>query len=218
MVSSKIVPFQEPPPPGRLIDSDSDEGDNEENDEEVMRLDQRGIITRNIEPYADDRKLYKPRINKNSRLEYWAEILTQIKSKRKKIKGFATWRPAEQESIEEYNDFPLFYVYLVHFITSSRWDQFYLNWLLLWLILFILKIDFSSNIILQKYITINILFIPPLGMILCQLLPTIGTVYLICRCNDLLRHAGRRNCIHWSICSVLLAQYFEYFYFGGIKQ
>jgi hypothetical protein len=42
-------------------------------------------------PFADDIKLYQPRIDKQSRLNYWASIIVQSNARRVQPMGFKKW-------------------------------------------------------------------------------------------------------------------------------
>eukprot|EP01034_Spumella_vulgaris_P022493 gene22493-28621_t len=54
-----------------------------------------------------------------------------------------------------------------------------------------------------------------LGMFICQLIPPLGMWYLTHYCNDLVLFKGALKFQSWAFGAALMAQYVEYFYYGG---
>ena len=64
-------------------------------------------------------------------------------------------------------------------------------------------------------LTPQTMVVPLLLMFIVQCIPTFGIMYLMIRCNDLVRFQARGKIGGWAYCSVLVAQCIEYWFYGG---
>lgn len=177
--------------------------------------------------YADDTNLYRPRLTAEQQCEYWLELL-KTKARRTVPKGFISWiksykKDGEDDNIDD--QFPQSTTQMVKFITSIYWDRVYLGLFLIWLLVLIYIQDGwadkyappSAGGVSAKDAPSGSMLIPIIFMVLSQIVPTIGVIYCVARCNDLTKHLAAKNSQFgkWAFTSVLVGQYIENFYFGG---
>eukprot|EP01033_Poteriospumella_lacustris_P007363 gene7363-5300_t len=121
-----------------------------------------------------------------------------------------------------YTAFPATVRYAVHFCTSNYWDHFYINMLIVWLILIVFFVDGWAKHYIPILVTMNagnaLVLLPPLAAFMTQLFPLIGTVLLMHNCYDCVHFYAAENFQNWAIASCLMAQYVEYFYYGGRRR
>ena len=182
-------------------------------------------------PYADDINLYVPRQTDDQQCEYWVELL-KTKARRTVPKGFVSWIKSYRKDGEDENkddQFPQSTTQLVKFVKSIYWDHMYLGLFLLWLLVLIYVKDGwadkfappSAGGVSAKDAPAGSMLIPIIFMLLSQIVPTLGMVYCVARCNDLTKHLaakvvkGDPSFGHWAFTSVLVGQYIENFYYGG---
>uniref|UniRef100_A0A7S0SVQ4 Uncharacterized protein n=1 Tax=Chromulina nebulosa TaxID=96789 RepID=A0A7S0SVQ4_9STRA len=99
---------------------------------------------------------------------------------------------------------------MFNFFTSQRWDQWYLNFFLVYILLEIIGDSKYHN-----RIPTTVRYVPLAFMIVTQLVPTIGTTYMMWRCYDLMHLMATKTFGKWAFASVIIAQYIERFYLGG---
>ena len=171
--------------------------------------------------YADDEDLYKPRISREQRVLYW-QHLVQNKGRKVPPASFTPWIKifAEEAKDEELKEFPSLYIIILGRLVSNVWDYCYLFLFLVWLVLLLFRYDTKFNKMISPGlvpagIPEGALHLPLLLMFLCQLIPCIGASYCIVFWNDLVKVIARKKLSNWSFVAVLLAQYFEFNYYGG---
>lgn len=64
-------------------------------------------------------------------------------------------------------------------------------------------------------LTPTTMLLPLVFMFLVQLVPTLGMMYLISRCNDMVRFYSRNAMNRWAYTSALVAQCIEFWFYGG---
>lgn len=165
-------------------------------------------------PYADNEKLFQPRIKRGPRLKYWEQIVTQVHADRVKPKGFKPWVMEETATDNEAENYPILYVWLLKVSTSALWDHWYLNLFMIWLILLEIYMDRITSSETSSFIQF-IVSGPLVVMVILQLIPIGGSIFLICRCNDLMHLFASKNFPDWNFGTIMMSQYFEHFYFGG---
>lgn len=183
------------------------------------------LLNAKTTPYADDFTLYKPRLTVEQQCEYWLQLL-KTKVRRQVPKGFVSWVKSVKKVDDDDNlddQFPSSTTQLVKFITSVVWDRIYLGMFLLWLLVVIYIQDGwadkyplpSAGGVSAKDAPAGTMLIPVIFMMLSQVVPTVGVIYCVARCNDLTKYLASKNFGDWAFTSVLVAQYIENFYFGG---
>ena len=183
------------------------------------------LINAKTIPYADDVTLFKPRLTVEQQCQYWLELL-KIKARRQVPKGFVSWVKSFKAADADDNlddQFPRSTTQLVKFVTSVVWDRIYLGMFLLWLLVVIYIQDGwadkyalpSAGGVSAKDAPAGTMLIPIIFMLLSQVVPTIGVIYCVARCNDLTKYLAAKRFGHWAFTSVLVGQYIENFYFGG---
>ena len=199
------------------------------------------LLNAKTEAYVDDTDLYKPRISRQQRYNYYHKFL-ELNGHRRRSKTHL--------DVPELEHYPTIFVYLFAFIRTNRWDQWYLNFFLLWLILVIVFTDGWVNQlapIVNTYNTNNNLLQIPLAiMLVTQIIPFFGSLFFVHFCNDLMHLIASKNFQQWvsfyrfqsffdvgiydlyflhffflvqwnlqAFASCLVSQYVEYFYYGG---
>eukprot|EP01038_Epipyxis_sp_PR26KG_P008263 gene8263-11183_t len=173
------------------------------------------LLTAITDLYVDDSDLYKSRITRNERYEYFIQLQTNNQNReRKPPPDHQSWMSQEIATDNELLNYSYSYRILIYFFTSNKWDHLYINMFILWMLMLIAIVDKWT----EKYlplITPDFMVIPPIVMIISQIIPISGTIYFVCKGNDLARSIASVNFQDWAFSSALVAQYIEYFYFGG---
>ena len=104
------------------------------------------LLMAKTEEYADDSELYRPRISRDMRLDYWEKMVDQ-KVRRKAPKGVMTYQEAwmQGDYDAEGPTYPSIFVWQLALIRSQMWDYLYLLFLLLYLLIIIAVYDGLGN-------------------------------------------------------------------------
>ena len=161
------------------------------------------LLNAKTEAYVDDINLYNPRTTIEQRLTYWRNLL-DINGSRPLPDDHIPWIARELVEGDEYSQFPSRLINIFHFIKSRRWDQLYIDFFILWILLIIYiaeDIDAKFNLNLSVYISINSIYllVPPVIMLFTQLIPLLGTVFYVHFCNDLVHYFARSTFSQWVI-------------------
>ncbi|RYH15770.1 hypothetical protein EON65_31185 [archaeon] len=161
-----------------------------------------GLVTRQnplllakTDDYVDDAALYDPKITRDDRLKYYDFLLAHGKQWKIRKKKRASEHSALNEN-EELN-YPQNLVRLFKIIRSNRWDQLYMDCLLLFLVLVIFFIDGWAALLGMASVQDSILTFPLIGMLVCAIVPCMGTVYYTHYCNDLVLYLASVDFSHW---------------------
>lgn len=150
------------------------------------------LLSAKTEDYADDIDLCKPKISRQERYDYYQELLS-INKDRKNSTNLVV--------LNEIQYYPKPFVWAFAFIRSNRWDQWYLNWLLLFFVMIIFFTDEWAKIFAPFLLTMNdnnqLLMIPLALMLVCQVIPLFGTIFFVHFCNDLVRLIASQNFQQW---------------------
>eukprot|EP01031_Cornospumella_fuschlensis_P042829 gene42829-52332_t len=194
--------------------------DKKDNKKETENNKKKGLVSRQnplllakTEDYVDDIGLYEPKITRDDRLKYFDFLLAHGKQWKIKKKKGGNQETALFEN-EELN-YPQKIVKLFKVLCSNRWDHLYLDCLLLFLILVVFFLDGWAALIGMDALQDSILTYPLIGMIVCAGTPCMGIVYYTHYCNDLVLFLASVNFNHWAFPACLIAQYIEFFYYGG---
>lgn len=183
---------------------------------------QNPLLNAITDKYVDDISLYKPRIPRGQRYEHWKKINNLNLPKKQHIVDKDCWMSQELGVKYSYTAFPAPVRYAVHFCTSNYWDHFYINMLIIWLILIVFFVDGWAKHYIPILVTMNagnaLVLLPPLAAFMTQLFPLFGTVLLMHNCYDCMHFYAAENFQNWAIASCLIAQYIEYFYYGGRRR
>lgn len=175
------------------------------------------VKTAKTEEYADDSNLYEPRVNRDDRLQYYANLVQNNKIPYTlPPKDFDSWvnqNSATEKLLEKYADR---LKKTLQFITSPNWDFAYIYGFILWVLLTAVVTDGFVPESLGFTYQSPIVALPIVVMIVSQICPAVGSILLIRHCNDLTRQLAQIDFINWSVVSVLLMQYMERFYYGGV--
>lgn len=194
---------------------------NETNDQprRNVRAKANPLLTAVTDFYVDDTTLYKPRIGRSDRFTYWSKLQELNLPKKPQHIDEESWLGIEAGYLNQRSVYPKFHQSLLKFVTSNYWDQLYLNFFILWLLLIIFVVDGWADSVAPFILNFNfgnIFFIgPPLLMFLTQIPPLCGTIFLMHYGNDLMHHVAGEHFQSWAFVSCLLSQYIEYFYYGG---
>lgn len=169
--------------------------------------------------YVDDESLYIARISTKKRLEYWAQLILNDENRTLRVpSNFKSWLKADIASKEDkWAEFPVRLVKIFSFITSNRWDQWFNNFFILWLLIVIFVSDGWAAMYgpMLHSVGEGIALLPIFAMMITQLVPFFGTIYFIHHCNDLVHYSASISFGKWAFAAALTAQYIEYFYYGG---
>ena len=166
------------------------------------------------EEYVDDRELYVPRISSEDRNQYWQQLL-QNKTHLLPPPEFDSWVNQNSDVAKQLENFDPRLIRMVKFITSCRWDFAYIYGLMLWSLLVPAIVDGFVPESLGLTYQSSVALLPIVVSLLSQIIPSIGIVLLMHRCNDLVKLLAESLFTEWSFAAVLLAQYIEFFYYGG---
>jgi hypothetical protein len=188
-----------------------------------------------IERYVDDGELYKQKYSDYSRIKYWEFLLDRHRPPRLPF-GHQSWasQGGNNNFGEEIHHYPSMMVSLLASTVHHYWDYMYLYLLGAWILLMTAHYD----PLIREYvlIPIELLYFPLLLMVFTQLIPTLSVIYLVTRCNDLVKLVASRTFGSWvrpvsrhlhhvslslssqAFTAVMLAQYLEYTYYSGHKR
>lgn len=159
------------------------------------------LLSVKTEDYVDDLELYKPKITRQERYDYYQELLI-INKDRKDSTNLVV--------LSEIQYYPKSFVWAFAFIRSNCWDQWYLNCLLIFFILIVVFSDGWVKLFAPFLITLNannnLLMIPLALMFVTQIVPLFGTVFFVHFCNDLVRLIASQNFQQW-VSLILIASF-----------
>lgn len=173
-----------------------EDGKEEKGEGKKKKKKERGLYVVPVEEYVDDGELYKDKYNNISRLNYW-EFLIDHPRRKKLPKEFVGWTAQSQR--DNFSVDILNYTGLSRFVLSVAatpyWDYLYLYLLGLWVVLMVVYYDELCRvyILLPK----TILLLPPMMMFVAQLIPTLLSLYVITKCNDLTKLVARQTFCFW---------------------
>jgi hypothetical protein len=104
-------------------------------------------------------------------------------------------------------------------VISPFWDYLYLSIFIAFLIIIAL-VDSKSEIPADIYSNLsspNVLIALLLIMFISQITPVIGIIYFMRYHNVITHIKAQEDFGKWAFLTVLLAQYIEHFYYGGVK-
>lgn len=170
------------------------------------------------EEYADDTDFYLHRLNRDQRVEYWGHALELNPGKIEKLPddSFQGWTAIRRRPpADSLTNYPGYLLSLLKIITSPLWDRIYLYFFGLWIILEIVVTDNFIPPSVGIGTGSPVLLLPLVVMLLSQAIPICGTSFFVNYYNDLTRAYARKEFTSWAFCAVLVAQYIEYFFYGG---
>ena len=133
---------------------------------------QNPLLNAKTDDYADDNLLYLPRSTAKERIKYFKRL--QELNPHRKDSDYAI-------QLEEIRFYPKRHVWLFGFIRNNRWDQWYMNLFIIWMILLIAYVDGWAKAYAPMLISLNannnLLLLPPVFMMICQLIPLLGTLF-----------------------------------------
>jgi hypothetical protein len=149
-----------------------------------------------IERYVDDGELYQQRYNDYSRVKYWEFLLDRPRPP-KLPHGHQSWSTQGGNSnfAEEIRHYPTFEKRLLAFTVHLYWDYAYLYLFGLWIIL--MTAYYDSLVRLYILIPTYLLYFPLLLMTITQIIPMISIIYLVSKCNDLVKLVASRTFGSW---------------------
>jgi hypothetical protein len=177
------------------------------------------LLSAVTEQYVDDTSLYQPRISRRDRWNFWEKVEELNLPPTKLIVDKNCWMSQDLGIKNSFTAFPFIIRAATRICTSNYWDHFYVNMMFIWLILIIFFVDGWAQSYLPILIVINagniLILLPPLAALMTQFFPLFGTVVLMHTSYDCVHFYAAENFQHWAIASCLVAQYIEYFYYGG---
>lgn len=172
------------------------------------------------EVFVDDDGIYKPRITRKQRMDYWKQILQQYKVKKPLTtislsKESLVFHDNNHDDIEkEISQFSKRFVQFTKRMLSERWDHVYLNCFMIWLI--IVSIIQSTYWKYSDYSEL-VIVLPLLIMFLSQLIPILCSIVIMIFHRKLIYALASINIWKWSFVVVLVCQYLERFYFTSFQ-
>ena len=159
------------------------------------------LLDAKTEAYVDDSELFMPKTTRKDRSDYWMQIVGN-RGKRVPPPGFKSFLARAMAKDTEIYNYPKIYTFLLKVTTSAMWDQWTINFFIIFLILIVFIYDGYARKYVPKLVTMNgdgnaIIMLPALAMFLCQLIPACGGFYLTHYCNDLVLYAASNNFQHW---------------------
>jgi hypothetical protein len=149
-----------------------------------------------IERYVDDGELYQQKYNDYSRIKYWEFLLDRPRPPKLPF-GHQSWanQGGNGNFGEEIHHFPKWNVYLLAVTLHHYWDYMYLYLCGAWIVLMTAHFD----PLVREYILIPtyLLYFPLLLMFVTQLIPTLSVIYLVSKCNDLVKLVASRTFGSW---------------------
>lgn len=144
---------------------------------------QNPLLNAKTDDYADDNLLYTPKITAKERFNYFNNYMKL--NKNRKNSDYAI-------ELEEIKHYPRKHVWIFGFIRSHYWDQLYLNLFLIWLVLIIALVDGWAKTYAPMLISLNannnLLLLPPVFMLICQVIPLVGIIYYMHYGYDLVHY------------------------------
>jgi hypothetical protein len=149
-----------------------------------------------IERYVDDGELYQQKYNDYSRVKYW-EFLLDRPRQPKLPHGHQSWttQGGNANFAEEILHYPTFEKRLLALTVHHYWDYAYLYLFGLWIIL--MTAYFDSLVRLYILIPTYLLYFPLLLMVFTQIIPMLSIIYLVSKCNDLVKLVASRTFGSW---------------------
>ena len=175
MVDAKVAPTEENKEAAsapKAVDTSGsgniEGGDGASNRPKVSRKNKNYyLLMAQVEAYADDSELYKPRITREVRLQYWEKMIAQ-KSRRTRTPGSGgisyqeAWMKGDYDT--EGPTYPSFFVFWLAIINTALWDYLYLFLLLLFLLMNIAVYDGLGSGILDVQSSANSTMAVPIGV------------------------------------------------------
>lgn len=168
------------------------------------------LLDAKTDAYVDDGELFVPKTTRKDRSDYWMQIVGN-RGKRIPPPGFKSFIAKVMATDTEIYNYPRVYAIMLHVTTSSLWDQWTMNFFILFLLLVVFIYDGYAEQFAPTLVTMNgpgnsIIMLPLLAMFFCQLIPACGGFYLTHYCNDLVLYAASMNFQHWVSPSSLLSR------------
>ncbi len=111
------------------------------------------LLTAEVEQYADDSELYKPRISREMRVEYWQKMLDQrVRRERPENAGMTyqeAWMAGDYDT--EGPTYPSLFVLQLAIVKSKVWDYAYLIFLFLYLVINIAVYDGLGSVVASQF-------------------------------------------------------------------
>ena len=114
--------------------------------------------------------------------------------------NFDSWIKNEiADTVDQWFRFPSRLTYLFAFIRSNNWDQWFINFFIFWLFLAIFIGDgwAAKYVPFQLNMQNELLMLPIIAMLICQIIPFLGTIYYMNYCYDLVHYSAQINFSQW---------------------
>ena len=114
--------------------------------------------------------------------------------------NFDSWIKNEiADTVDHWFRFPSRLTYLFAFIRSNNWDQWFINFFIFWLCLAIFVGDgwAAKYAPFQLNMQSELIIIPIIAMLICQIVPFLGTIYYMNYCYDLVHYSAKINFSQW---------------------
>lgn len=112
-----------------------------------------------------------------------------------------SWVTKELKTENGSLNYPVFYVFILNYIKSNKWDHLYINMFIIFLLLVIAFEDEWVDTYAPVLADVNadgILYIIIIVvMLVSQVIPSVGILYYINRCNDLTKYTASVDFPAW---------------------
>ena len=149
-----------------------------------------------IEHYVDDGEIYPQKYNDYSRIKYWEFLLDHPRPPRlpHDHTGWTT-QSGNSNFAEEIQNYSRSDKFLLAATVHVYWDYIYLYLFGIWILL--ATAYFDSLVRLYILVPLYLLYFPLVLMLISQLIPMIGSIYLVTKCNDLTKLVASRTFGYW---------------------
>mmetsp|Transcript_27501 Transcript_27501/g.26315 ORF Transcript_27501/g.26315 Transcript_27501/m.26315 type:complete len:831 (+) Transcript_27501:56-2548(+) len=171
--------------------------------------------------YVDEANYYTKRLDTDDRLQYWSYLKERDKENRRNSRNIELL-PHEIIVKNDNIEFSRSLLITFNIVMSRIWDYLYLIFFFLFLVIIGLVHDGNTDAnripsVVYDNIQRPVLITALLAlMTVTQIPPICGTVYFM-RCHNLrTQYRAQEDFSQWAFVAVLLSQYIENFYYGGI--
>lgn len=172
------------------------EGKAAEDDQSEVELKPGTLYVAPIENYVDDGELYQQKYNDYSRIKYWEFLLDHPRPPKIPHDHIGwTAQGGNSNFAEEIQNYSRTDKLILATTVHIYWDYIYLYLFGIWILLTTAYFD----PLVRLYILIPgyLLYFPLVLMLISQLIPTLGVIYLVTKCNDLTKLVASRTFGYW---------------------
>jgi hypothetical protein len=158
----------------------------------LLERKKKAIKKTTTEEFVDDPDLYFSRLSSHFRVNYWEHIVKVRRRFNKPPSGHKSWVQRERDEADKVGKFPWQHVRALQFIVSKTWDYLYF----VFFIIFLAVVVVQQQNLAPAFIAGNLKSvwqIMLLLMCLCQLVPSLGSLFYVHRYNDVMHQLAQKQ-------------------------